>query len=84
MLHTFTINAVNTPAKAKVVYNKKNDTVRIVVAFNVTQFNKQGKLLFPQQAKCAFVSSDVDKTEVLQQLAKASKVLNTNNIQLVE
>lgn len=83
MLHTFTANAVNTNAKAKILFNKKLGTVRVVVAFNVTQTNAKGNFLFPQQAKCAFVSSDIDKTEVVQQLIKASKVLNTNNIQLV-
>ena len=35
MLHTFTVNAVNTPAKAKVIFNKKHKTVKVVVAFNV-------------------------------------------------
>jgi hypothetical protein len=84
MLHTFTANAVNTNAKAKIIVNKKLDTVRVVVAFNVTEITKNGAYKFPAQNKCAFVSSDIDKTEVLQQLAKASKILNTNNITLVE
>ncbi len=79
--------AVNTPAKAKLVFNKKLGTVKVVVAFNVhKKFNSNNELVhaFPVQAKCAYVSGDVDATEVLNVLANASKTLNTNNIQLVE
>jgi hypothetical protein len=87
MLHTFTVNAVNTPAKAKLVFNKKLGTIKVVVAFNVhKKYNKNNELVhaFPVQAKCAYVSGDVDATEVLQTLQNASKILNTNNIQVVE
>jgi hypothetical protein len=87
MLHTFTVNAVNTPAKAKLVFNKKLGTIKVVVAFNVhKKYNKNNELVhaFPVQAKCAYVSGDVDPTEVLQTLHNASKFLNTNNIQVVE
>lgn len=87
MLHTFTVNAVNTTAKAKVIVNKKLNTVKVVVAFNVhKKLNNNNELVyaFPVQSKCAYVSGDIDKTEVLQALHTASKQLNTNNIQLVE
>jgi hypothetical protein len=87
MLHTFTVNAVNTPAKAKLIVNKKLGTVRVVVAFNVhKKVREDGKIVnaFPVQSKCAFVSGDVDATEVLQVLHTASKTLNTSNIQLVD
>ena len=87
MLHTFTVNAVNTPAKAKLIFNKKLGTVKVVVAFNVhKKYNKNGELVnaFPVQSKCAYVSGDVSVTEVLQVLDNASKTLNTNNIQIVE
>jgi len=87
MLHTFTVNAVNTTAKAKVIVNKKLNTVKVVVAFNVhKKLNNKNEVVyaFPVQAKCAYVSGDIDKTEVLQALHNASKQLNTNNIQLVE
>jgi hypothetical protein len=87
MLHTFTVNAVNTPAKAKLIFNKKLGTVKVVVAFNVhKKLNNNNELVhaFPVQAKCAYVSGDVDPTEVLQTLHNASKFLNTNNIQVVE
>ena len=87
MLHTFTVNAVNTPAKAKVIFNKKHKTVKVVVAFNVhKKLNNKNELVhaFPVQSKCAYVSGDIDATEVLQALHTASKTLNTNNIQLVD
>lgn len=87
MLHTFTVSAVNTPAKAKLIFNKKLGTVKVVVAFNVhKKFNNKGELVhaFPVQQKCAFVSGDISTTEVLNTLHKASVTLNTNNIQLVE
>lgn len=87
MLHTFTVNAVNTPAKAKLVFNKKLGTVKVIVAFNVhKKLNNNNELVhaFPVQAKCAYVSGDIDATEVLQTLHNASKFLNTNNIQVVE
>lgn len=87
MLHTFTVNAVNTPAKAKVIVNKKLGTVKVVVAFNVhKKFNADGKLVnaFPVQSKCAYVSGDLDPTEVLQAVHNASQILNTSNIQIVD
>jgi hypothetical protein len=87
MLHTFTVSAVNTPAKAKVIFNKKLGTVKVVVAFNVhKKYNNNGELVnaFPVQAKCAYVSGDVAQTEVLNVLHNASRLLNTTNIELVE
>ena len=87
MLHTFTVNAVNTPAKAKLIFNKKLGTVKVVVAFNVhKKYNNKNELVhaFPVQAKCAYVSGDLDPTEVLNAIANASKTLNTNNIQIVD
>jgi hypothetical protein len=87
MLHTFNIAAVNTPAKAKLIVNKKLGTVRVVVAFNVhKKLNKNDELVyaFPVQSKCAYVSGDLQATDVLNALTQASKRLNTNNIQIVE
>jgi hypothetical protein len=87
MLHTFTVSAVNTPAKAKLIFNKKLGTVKVVVAFNVhKKFNNDGQLVnaFPVQAKCAYVSGDVSPTEVLNVIANASKTLNTTNIEIVD
>ena len=87
MLHTFNVAAVNTPAKAKVIVNKKLGTVKVVVAFNVhKKVRDDGTIVnaFPVQSKCAYVSGDLDATEVLQALHIASKTLNTSNIELVE
>ena len=87
MLHTFTVNAVNTPAKAKLIVNKKLGTVKVVVAFNVhKKYNANNELVhaFPVQSKCAYVSGDLQPAEVLNALALASKTLNTNNIQIVD
>ena len=78
--------AVNTPAKAKLVFNKKLGTVKVVVAFNVhKKYNNKNELVhaFPVQAKCAYVSGDVNAEEVLNVIATASKTLNTNNIEIV-
>ena len=86
MLHTFTVKAVNTPAKAKLIFNKKLGTVKVVVAFNVhKKINNKNELVhaFPVQSKCAYVSGDVNATEVLDVIAKASKQLNTTNIEIV-
>jgi hypothetical protein len=86
MQNLFTV-AVNTPAKAKLVINKKLGTVKVVVAFNVhKKINARGELVhaFPVQQKCAYVSGDVDATDVLDVLQRASKQLNTKNIQLVD
>ena len=87
MLHTFSVNAVNTPAKARIVVNKKLGTMRVVVAFNVhKKLNSRNELVyaFPTQAKSAYVSGDLQADEVLNALHTASKQLNTNNISLVE
>jgi len=86
MLHTFTVNAVNTPAKAKLIFNKKLGTVKVVVAFNVhKKLNNKNELVhaFPVQAKCAYVSGDVKAEEVFNVLAQASATLNTKNIEVV-
>jgi hypothetical protein len=76
----------NTVAKAKLVKNKKLDTVKLVVAFNVhLQTNAKGQQVyaFPVQSKCAYVSGDINATDVLNTLTNACKVLGTTNIQLV-
>jgi hypothetical protein len=77
-------NAKNTPAYAKLSFNKKLELFKLVVAFNVTTRNAQGKLLFPQQQKCAFVSGDFAFEDLSKQLANAQAVCRTNNIKLVD
>jgi hypothetical protein len=81
----FTV-AVNTPAKAKIIFNKKLGTVKVIVAFNVyKKINKNDELVyaFPPQKDCAYVSGDLEPTEVLQALHHASRNLNTQNIEVV-
>jgi hypothetical protein len=75
-------------AKAKLVYYKNKETYKIVIAFNVTETNKQGKFKFPVQAKCNFVSGDICY-ETLQKdtervIAQAKAQLRTNNIVFVD
>lgn len=75
-------------AKAKLVYVKNKETYKIVVAFNVTETNKNGKYKFPAQAKCNFVSGDISY-ETLQKdkeriVAQAKAVLRTDNIVFVD
>lgn len=87
MQNTLFSVALQTPAKAKLIFNKKLGTVKVVVAFNVhKKVNNDGKIVnaFPVQSKCAYVSGDIDPTEVLQTLHNAAKVIRSNNIELVE
>lgn len=83
-------NAVNTLAKAKLVYNKKRELYKVVVAFNVhTKIKDNGEIvhLFPTQAKCAYVSGDINYEELQKEVARitetAKKQLRTNNIEFV-
>lgn len=76
--------ALNTVAKAKLVKNAKLNTLRLVVAFNVTQVNSKGQYVFPVSKKCAYVSGDLlDDGDVLRALAQAQDELATTNIVLV-
>jgi hypothetical protein len=83
-------NAVNTLARAKLIYNKKLEVYKMIVAFNVhEQVNDSGDTVynFPVQKKCDFVSGDIPY-ETLQQdkeriIALVQKQLRTNNIEFV-
>jgi hypothetical protein len=49
-------------AKARVLYNKDRETYKIIFAFNVYKtLNKRDEevYIFPQQAKCNYVSGDI-------------------------
>ena len=85
----------NTLAKAKLVYNKKIQAYKLVVAFNVhttTREDKDGNEkvvhLFPVQSKCAYVSGDLLAENLTAELARALPVatatIRSNNIQFVE
>ena len=77
-------------AKAKIIYNKTKETYKIVFAFNVhTKEKDNGDIvhLFPTQAKCNYVSGDINY-ETLQKdteyvIAQAKKQLRTDNIEFV-
>jgi hypothetical protein len=75
--------ALSTVAKAKLVKNKKLDTLRLIVAFNVTQTNKKGDYIFPVSKKCDYVSGDLQHEDVLNAINNAKLTLRTNNIVLV-
>ena len=83
-------NAFNTLAKAKLIYNKKREVYKLVIAFNVhTKEKDNGEIvhLFPTQAKCAYVSGDINYEELQKEVARltecAKTQLRTNNIEFV-
>lgn len=73
-------------AKYKILINRKHNTVRIVCAFNVyKQFDDQGNEVFrfPSQAKCEYVSGDLNSAEDVQlTLETISQKLNANLVQV--
>ena len=75
--------ALSTVAKAKIIKNKKLDTLRLIVAFNVTQTNKNGDYMFPVSKKCDYVSGDLQAEDVLNAINTAKQVLRTDNIVIV-
>ncbi len=77
-------NAKNTTAYAKLSFCKKLQLFKLICAFNVTQRNAKGKLLFPQQQKCNYVSGHFSFEELTKQLTVAEQHLRTNKIQIVE
>ena len=77
--------ALNTIAKAKLVRNAKHKTLfKLIVAFNVTQTNAKGQLMFPVQKKCDYVSGDLAIEDVATALQQAQKTLRTTNIVIVD
>ena len=81
--------ARNTLALAKLVYNNKLDTYKVVIAFNVHKVIKKDKVKynFPVQAKCNFVSGDISAKELQKDLKRvlttAHASLRTDCIQFV-
>jgi hypothetical protein len=77
----------NTPAKAKVVYNKTKETYTLVVAFNVTDRTERGEYKFPSRRHCAYISGEfVYKTfqsDLKRVLELAKSILRTDAIELV-
>lgn len=65
-------------AKAKLVRNKKLDTLRLIVAFNVYETNKNGQYKFPITNKCAYVSGDLQQDDVFNALNAAKKAISAD------
>jgi len=81
----------NCIAKAKLVFNKKLKTYKLVCAFNVHETTQQfhkSVYKFPVQKKCDFVSGDINAETLPQDLQRvlqtASQALRTTNIVLVD
>lgn len=77
-------------AFAKLVYNKKLNSYKAQIAFNVHKklVGEEVKYCFPVQSKCNYVSGDLlaeNLNEELQRvIVTAQKTLRTNNIVFVE
>lgn len=64
-------------AHAKLVINRKLNTVRILVAYNVNK-NSEGKYAFPSQTKCAYVSGDLLEGDIVPTAVRISQSLNVD------
>jgi len=78
-------------AKAKLVYNKKLQSYKLVVAFNAHKTIKPNgdvKYAFPTQAKCAYVSGDLLADNLQNELATVLPTvyatLRTNSVEFVD
>ena len=78
-------------AKAKLVFNKKLKSYKLVVAFNAHKTIKPNgdvKYAFPTQAKCAYVSGDLLAENLQAELATVLPIvyaqLRTNSVEFVE
>jgi len=81
----------NTLAKAKLVYNKKLQSYKLVVAFNAHKTIKPNgsvKYAFPTQAKCAYVSGDICaktlQADLVKMLPTVYSTLRTNSVEFVD
>ena len=78
-------------AKAKLVFNKKLKTYKLVVAFNAhKRIDDSGniKYTFPTQAKCNYVSGDLLADNLQNELASVLPTvyatLRTNSVEFVD
>ena len=82
-------------AKAKLVYNKKLQAYKLVVAFNAHKQFKKDKwgnekvvYAFPTQAKCAYVSGDLLANNLQAELASVLPIvystIRTNSVEFVD
>ena len=65
-------------AKAKLIKNKKLDTLRLIVAFNVYELTAKGAYKFPVQSKCAYVSGDLLASDVFNALENAKQAIRAD------
>jgi len=65
-------------AKAKLVKNAKLKTLRLIVAFNVYETNKNGNYKFPTAKNCAYVSGDLDVNDVFNALERAKNAVRAD------
>jgi hypothetical protein len=65
-------------AKAKLIKNKKLDTLRLIVAFNVYETTAKGAFKFPAQSNCAYVSGDLQEEDVLNALECAKRKISAD------
>ena len=73
--------AKNNTAYAKLAFNKKLQLFKLVCAFNVHKRNElTGKLIFPQEKQCNYVSGHFTFAELAKQLHIAEQHLRTNKI----
>lgn len=72
------LNAAIVKAKAKLVKNAKLKTLRLVVAFNVYETNAKGQYKFPVQSKCAYVSGDLNVSDVFNALEAAKSAVRAD------
>ena len=77
-------------AKAKIIYYKDKETYKIIFAFNVHKKEKDNGdvvYMFPTQAKCAYVSGDINYEELQAEVSRltevAKKHCRTDNIEFV-
>jgi hypothetical protein len=77
----------NTPAKARVIYNKTKETYTLVVAFNVTDKTERGEYKFPSRRQCAYVSGefvyDTFTSDLKRIISLAKSILRTDTIEIV-
>ena len=82
-------------AKAKLVFNKKLKSYKLVVAFNAHKQFKKDKwgnekivYAFPVQAKCAYVSGDLLaenlQAEITKVMPTVYSTLRTNSVEFVD
>jgi hypothetical protein len=86
MQNVYTANT----AKAKIVYYKDKETYKIIFAFNVHKKEKDNGdivYIFPTQAKCAYVSGDINYEELqkdkLRIIEQAKKQMRTDYVEFV-